>query len=169
MLCVSPAVAQTPPSGLSSSATEIVSVSTELGERAPLVQISGLFDLDFGTFTPGGQNGPLDRSFSPCLYHTSPTFSLTIAGPNPNQWPPALVGPNNSTVALRQIAVRTDNATNNFSGFLGPTLFGLTSNQIDPTCFNGPRAQINFQLAQPPQGAPTGVYSTTLSLIMAVE
>lgn len=152
--------------GATSTATVQVSTTVE-NAIADTVRISGLQDLDFGTIAVEDPFAdPVSRTAPVCLYHTSPSFTLTVTQVGGGIGTPfQLIGPAGDAIP---VYIDVSNGPSAF-GDAGFTATRQVANRADPDCADGAFATLS--VTRPPQetALPGGLYSATISIVMAAE
>lgn len=155
------------------NSTASIDVSTTVQNAAPdIVRVSGLTDLDFGQLQTGPEfvdADPVTVTGPVCLYHTSPTFALTVTQQGRGLGDAfELRGPNGGALPIQ---VGFSDYVSGPSAFdtIGFAVRGLVANRVSATCETGPISLVGVNYSPTPQRQPTGQYSAVISVVMAAE
>lgn len=134
------------------------------------VRVSGASDLVFPTINAQTDAGDTSAATPICLFHSSPTFSLQVSQPvsgflfemtGPGDPIPFLIGVSGLSASGRATAISFVN---------GGQVTNLISNRDSETCATGPLATLEaVRAGLVPATQANGVYTATVSIIMAVE
>ena len=140
------------------------------------VKLSGLTDVNLGTYATNYVQGIESYNTNVCFYHSSPTFSLTITRTTNLEKGSGiiLVSTEGNTIPI-SISYDTG-AIVISSGFQdGIAKNGLTGNNSGPDCPSQAKGYFRYNLGSAanqvgvPSGSQAGVYSATFQYTMAAE
>lgn len=168
LLCAAPAMAaEDGAQGSSSTATMTIS-GTVLPPLQAQVRISGIDDIELGALAQEvGSFTVLDSNV--CIFHTSPTFRLTVTQDEPPVIPGRFSLYNSIDAAFPLgLSLRLGEMPLSFTP--GSTRTGLVANTQSQPCSIGPLAELAVSYSFPPNSAlPAGTYQARLRFTVAAE